>query len=171
MRPTVAKENPSPFKGAHTAVWVVQGVKPDGSFVYATIAYGRATVRSPNPLSVKAEVLWGFLTRENTSLETWKAHFPAPGPNDTGIKVEAGTVSLRKSFVKFASDPARRWITPDEESELLARFKPIDIKAQLQAEKRATKDWARFPEATRPVVTGQTVVRNPPIPFPKLKGR
>lgn len=174
-RPNIPGKTGEQLKGTQ-AHWVVQGIIPGSSpgaaqFVYVTVAYGRTAARKASPVSRAGELLYGFCTGENTRIETWRANFPALDP--AWGKEVAGQVVItsRTKLLNWASAPGRNLIRDDEVAELKERLKPDPQLSKLGAERLAAKDWKRrFPEIhTRPLVTGQTVLKEAPYAPPKKK--
>ncbi len=174
-RPHIPGKTREQLKGTQ-AHWVVQGIIPgsspgSASFVYVTIAYGKTAARKASPVSRAGELLYGFCTGENNRIETWRANFPALDP-EWGKEV-AGQVVItsRTKLLDWACAEGRNILKDDEVAELKARLKPDAQLSKLGAESLAAKDWRRrFPEIhTRPLVTGQTVLREGHYPHPKKK--
>lgn len=173
-RPRISKEKKGQ-KGA-SAHWSVQGTVPGSSpgsatFVYATVAYGKCVNRKSSPVSRAGELLYGFCTGKNSRPETWKANFPAIDPAWGAIQADQVVITDPEGLLGWASAEGRNLIRDDEVAELLARLEPDPQLSKLGAERLAALDWKRrFPDIkTRPLVTGQTVLREGPYPHPKKK--
>ena len=168
-------EGRKPQRGT-LAHWIVQGVVPGSSpgsmtFVYASVAYGKVVTRKLSPVSRAGELLYGFIKGENTRPETWKANFPAIDPAWGSIQADRVLIHSPEKLLEWASADGRNLIRDDEVAELLARLGPDPELSKLGAERLASLDWKRrFPDIhNRPLVTGQTMLREGPYPHPKKK--
>lgn len=164
-----------PQRGTY-AHWSVQGIIPgaspgSASFVYASVAYGKVVTRKLSPVSRAGELLYGFIKGENSRPETWKANFPAIDPAWGAIQADQVLIHDPEGLLEWASAEGRNILKDDEVAELKARLKPDPQLSKLGAERLAALDWKRrFPDIkTRPLVTGQTVLREGPYPHPKKK--
>lgn len=164
-----------PQRGTY-AHWSVQGIIPgaspgSASFVYASVAYGKVDNRKLSPVSRAGELLYGFITGANNRPETWKANFPAMDPAWGAIQADQVLITDPEALLEWASAEGRNLIRGDEVAELLARLEPDPQLSKMGAERLAALDWKRrFPDISkRPLVTGQTVLREGPYQHPKKK--